>query len=109
MHSEVSHSEVSPLARPLVFLLLPLHCHGLCLAFTSSGGLAPDGFVGIIPLSKNSAPNPDVCRSDLYLEETKRRRSGQGCHHPTAQPGPSPHHRMAPHRLITHSYTQGLV
>lgn len=86
MHSEVSHSKVSPLVRPLVFPLVPLHCHGLCLAFISSGGLAPDGFVGIIPLSKNSAPDPDIRGSNLYLEETERGRSGQGCHHLMAQP-----------------------
>lgn len=77
------HREVSPLVRPRVFPLVPLHCHSLCLASTSSRGL---GFVGIIPLSKNSAPNPDVCRSNLNLEGW---RGGGGQSRAVTTPWPS--------------------
>lgn len=106
MHSEVSHGELSPLVRPLVFPSVALHCHGLCLAFTPSGGLAPDGFAGIIPLSKNSAPDPDVCGSNLYLQ--RQRGAAQGRAATTPQPSLGSH-SMVPHGLSTHSYAQGLL
>lgn len=86
------HSEVCPLLRPPVFPLVALHCHSLCLASTPSRGFAPSGFVGIIPLSKNGAADPDVGGSNLYLEETERSSSGQGCHHPTTLKGWFPTH-----------------
>lgn len=100
MHSEVSHSQVSPLVRPLVLPLVPLHCQGLGLAFAASGG-----FVGIMPLPKDGAPDPDVCGANLDLEETKK--GGQG----RAGPPPEPSlgsHRMVLLRLSSHSSTQGL-
>lgn len=46
-------------------------CQGLRLIFSFSRGLATNHFVGVISLSKNSASNPDVCGSNLYLRGDK--------------------------------------
>ena len=66
MHSEVSYHLSSVEATYFPHLMSLCH-RGLCFAFSFSRGLTTICFVGIITLSKNSASNPDVCGSNLYL------------------------------------------
>lgn len=84
MHSEVSH-HLSSVEVTFFFSphLMTLHRQGLRFAFCFGRGLVTDCFVGIISLSKNSASNPDVCGSNLYLQREREKggRSGQGCTH----------------------------
>lgn len=77
MHSEVSYHLSSVEATYFPHLMSLCH-RGLCFAFSFSRGLTTICFVGIITLSKNSASNPDVCGSNLYLrKETERGNSVQ--------------------------------
>lgn len=77
MHSEVSYHLSSVEATYFPHLMSLCH-RGLCFAFSFSRGLTTICFVGIITLSKNSASNPDICGSNLYLwKETESGNSVQ--------------------------------
>lgn len=45
---------------------VPLRC--LCGGLWLCCGLLPQGFLGVVPLSKNSGPYSDVCGSKLNLQ-----------------------------------------
>lgn len=105
MHSEVSHhlSSVEAIFFPH---LMTLRHQGLHFAFSFSRGLAIDCFVGIISLSKNSASNPDVCGSNLYLQRDRKVEFRAGLPPTPANTVHSPcHRRMVPHVLAICSYS----